>query len=81
LNRFALILRSVIIIFIWPLPFLVGFAIEHGGDWTAWVAYIAVVVLVSAAVTRGRAPAQGVTCVALQKAAEGQYDIGECHKN
>ncbi|HYV70925.1 MAG TPA: hypothetical protein VE970_12555 [Pseudolabrys sp.] len=52
MNNFALILRSVII-FIWPLPFLVGFAIERGGDWTAWVAYIAVVVLVSAAVARG----------------------------
>ena len=56
-------------------------SIEHGGDWTTWVAYIAAVVLVSAAVARGQAPAQGVTCAALQKAAEGQYDIGECHKN
>ena len=51
MNKFDLILRNVII-FLWPLPFLLGFAVERGGDWTAWVASIAVVVLVSAAVAR-----------------------------
>jgi len=51
MNKIDLILRSVII-FIFPLPILLGFAIEHGGDWTAWVAYIAAVVLVLAAVAR-----------------------------
>jgi hypothetical protein len=29
--------------FLFPVPFLLTFAIEHGGDLTAWVAYAAVV--------------------------------------
>jgi ABC-type multidrug transport system permease subunit len=52
MNNFGLILRNIVP-FLFPVPFLLGFAMEHGRDWTAWVAYIAVVVLVLAAVAAG----------------------------
>jgi cytochrome b len=45
MNNFGLILRNIVF-FLFPAPFLLNFAIEHGGDWTAWVAYTAVVALV-----------------------------------
>jgi hypothetical protein len=50
MNKFDLILRNIVF-FIWPTPFLLGFAIEDHG-WTAYVAYAAIVVLVLAAVWR-----------------------------
>jgi hypothetical protein len=49
MNNFGLILRNIVF-FLFPVPFLLSFAIEHGGDWTAWVAYTAVVALTFAAV-------------------------------
>ena len=49
MNNFGLILRNIVF-FLFPVPFLLNFAIEHGKDWTAWVAYTAVVALVLAAV-------------------------------
>ena len=52
MNNIGLILRNVVI-FLFPVPWLLSFAIEHGKDWTAWVAYIAIVVLVLAAVVSG----------------------------
>ena len=52
MNNFGLILRNTVP-FLFPVPFLLGFAMEHGRDWTAWVAYIAVVALVLAAVAAG----------------------------
>jgi len=48
MNRFDLILRNIVL-FLFPTPFLLGFAIEHHGEWTAYVAYAAIVVLVLAA--------------------------------
>ena len=52
MNNIGLILRNVVI-FLFPVPWLLSFAIQHGKDWTAWVAYIAIVVLVLAAVVSG----------------------------
>jgi len=52
MNNFDLILRNIVF-FLFPVPFLLSFAIEHGGDWTAYVAYTAVVALASAAVVAG----------------------------
>jgi hypothetical protein len=51
MNKFDLILRNIVF-FLFPTPFLLGFAIEHHADWTAYVAYAAIVVLVLAAVWR-----------------------------
>ena len=51
MDNFGLILRNIVF-FLFPVPFLLSFAIEHG-DWTAWVAYTAVVALVLAAVAAG----------------------------
>ncbi len=62
MDRFGLVLRSIVF-FLFPIPFLLGFARGHGADWTGYVAYIAVAVLVLAAVVmawatsrRGRKP-------------------------
>ena len=52
MNNFGLILRSVVW-FLFPLPWLLSFAMEQGEGNTAWVAYIAIVVLVLAAVVSG----------------------------
>jgi hypothetical protein len=38
MNRFDLILRDIVF-FVFPIPFLLSFAMEHYGDWTAYVAY------------------------------------------
>ena len=51
MNKFDLILRNIVF-FLFPIPFLLGFAIENYKDWTAYVAYAAIVVLVLAAVWR-----------------------------
>jgi hypothetical protein len=42
MNNFGLILRNIVF-FLFVVPFLLSFAIEHG---TAWVAYTSVVALV-----------------------------------
>jgi len=49
MDRFALVLRSIVF-FLFPIPFLLSFAQGHGADWTGSVAYIAVAVLLLAAV-------------------------------
>src|SRR5215469_13507925 len=51
MNQFGLILRHIAF-FLFPVPFLLGFAIEYRGHWTAYVAYAAIVVLVLLAVGR-----------------------------
>ncbi len=60
MDRFGLVLRNIVF-FLFPIPFLLAFAQEHGTDWTGMVAYIAIVVLVLAAIaaawaTSRRAP-------------------------
>jgi hypothetical protein len=52
MDRFGLVLRSIVF-FLFPIPFLLDFAIGHGTDWTGYVAYIAVIVLVLAAIVTG----------------------------
>ena len=51
MNQFGLILRHIAF-FLFPVPFLLGFAIEYRGHWIAYVAYAAIVVLVLLAVGR-----------------------------
>jgi hypothetical protein len=52
MNNFGLILRNIVF-FLFPVPFLLSFAIEQGGEWTAYVAYTAVVALTLAALAAG----------------------------
>jgi hypothetical protein len=52
MNNFGLILRNIVF-FLFPVPFLLSFAIEQGGDWTAYVAYTTVVALALAALAAG----------------------------
>lgn len=49
MNNIGLILRNIVF-FLFPGALLLSFAIEHGGDRTAWVGYTAVVALTFAAV-------------------------------
>lgn len=52
MDRFGLVLRTIVF-FLFPIPFLLGFAQAHGTDWTGYLAYTAVLVLVLAAVVMG----------------------------
>jgi hypothetical protein len=49
MDRFGLPLRTIVF-FLFPVPFLLSFAVEHGGEWTGYVAYVAVAVLTLAAI-------------------------------
>jgi len=49
MDKLGLILRTVVF-FLFPIPFLLSYAVSEGEDWTAFVAYIAIAVLVTAAV-------------------------------
>jgi hypothetical protein len=49
MDKFSLILRTVVF-FLFPVPFLLGFAVHHGGDWSGRLAYAAVAVLTLGAV-------------------------------
>jgi len=51
MNTFDLIVRDLIF-FLWPVPFLLGFAIGYPGHWVAYVAYAVIVVLVLGLVGR-----------------------------
>jgi hypothetical protein len=52
MDRFGLVLRTIVFL-LFPIPFLLDFAIGHGTDWTGYVAYVAVAALVLAAVATG----------------------------
>jgi hypothetical protein len=52
MDKFGLVLRTVVF-FLFPIPFLLDFAVSHGGDWTGTVAYAAVAILAVAAVATG----------------------------
>jgi hypothetical protein len=52
MDRFSLVLRTIVF-FLFPIPFLLDFANGHDTDWTGYVAYIAVIALVVAAVITG----------------------------
>ncbi len=49
MKNFGLILRNVVF-FLFPVPFLLSFAVGHGQDWTGYMAYVAIAALVSFAV-------------------------------
>ena len=48
MDKFGLVLRNIVF-FLFPVPFLLGFAVEQGQDWTAYLAYAAIAVLVGLA--------------------------------
>jgi hypothetical protein len=52
MDKFGLALRTIVF-FLFPIPFLLSFAVSHGEDWTGAVAYVAVAVLALAAVVAG----------------------------
>jgi hypothetical protein len=52
MDRFTSILRTIVF-FLFPIPFLLDFAVSHGSEWTGSVAYVAVAVLALAAVVIG----------------------------
>jgi hypothetical protein len=52
MDKFSLILGTIVF-FLFPIPFLLDFAVAHGGDWTGSLAYLAVAVLALAAVAAG----------------------------
>jgi hypothetical protein len=49
MDKFGLVLRTIVF-FLFPIPFLLSFAVTQGQDWTAYTAYMAMAALVAAAV-------------------------------
>jgi hypothetical protein len=49
MDKFGLVLGTIVF-FLFPIPFLLDFAVAHGGDWTGVLAYVAIAVLALAAV-------------------------------
>jgi len=49
MDKLGLILRTVVF-FLFPIPFLLSYAVSRGEDWTAYLAYVAIAVLAVAAV-------------------------------
>jgi hypothetical protein len=49
MDKLGLILRTVVF-FLFPIPFLLSYAVSRGEDWTVFVAYLAIAVLALAAV-------------------------------
>jgi hypothetical protein len=52
MDKFGLVLGTIVFL-LFPVPFLLDFAVSHGGDWTGTLAYVAVAVLALAAVAAG----------------------------
>jgi hypothetical protein len=48
MDKFGLVLRAIVF-FLFPIPFLLSYAVDRGEDWTAYLAYGAIVVLLVAA--------------------------------
>jgi hypothetical protein len=48
MDKLGIILRTIVF-FLFPIPFLLSFAVSRGEDWTAFVAYVAIAVLALAA--------------------------------
>lgn len=48
MDKLGLILRTVVF-FLFPIPFLLSYAVGRGDDWTAFLAYLAIAVLAVAA--------------------------------
>jgi len=52
MDNLGLVLRTVVF-FLFPIPFLLDFAVSHGADWTGTVAYAAIAVLALSAIAAG----------------------------
>jgi hypothetical protein len=52
MDKFGLVLGTIVFL-LFPVPFLLDFAVSRGGDWTGTLAYVAVAVLALAAVAAG----------------------------
>lgn len=52
MDKFTSVLRTIVF-FLFPIPFLLDFAVSRGGEWTGAVAYVAVAVLALIAVAIG----------------------------
>ncbi|HZD89279.1 MAG TPA: hypothetical protein VE224_04220 [Pseudolabrys sp.] len=52
MDKFGLVLRTIVF-FLFPVPFLLSFAVAHGGDWTGYVAYVAIAALLATAAVFG----------------------------
>jgi len=52
MDKFGLVLRAIVF-FLFPIPFLLGYAVGRGDDWTAVLAYGAIAVLLIAAAVMG----------------------------
>ena len=50
MKSFDLVLRHIVFL-LFPVPFLLSFGVEHGDDWTGYVAYFAAAVLALIAAT------------------------------
>lgn len=48
MDKFGLVLRAIVF-FLFPIPFLLSYAVDRGDDWTAYLAYAAISVLILAA--------------------------------
>ena len=72
MNNSGLILRNIVF-FLFPVPFLLSFAIEQGGDWTAYVAYTTVVALAFGGFGRrmGREPKKPLSTASAAKSRLG----------
>lgn len=52
MDRFGLALRTVVF-FLFPVPFLLSFAVAHGGEWTGAVLVLAAAAAAWVAARRG----------------------------
>ena len=52
MKNVDLILRTIVF-FLFPVPFILGFATAHGNDWTGYLGYVAAAALVLAATVAG----------------------------
>jgi hypothetical protein len=48
MDKFGCILGTIVF-FLFPIPFLLDFAVSQGNDWTAWLAYAAIATLAAGA--------------------------------
>ncbi len=52
MDTLGLVLRTIVF-FLFPIPFLLDYAVSHGGDWSGYLAYTAIAVLALAAAVAG----------------------------
>jgi hypothetical protein len=52
MDKIGPVLRNIVF-FLFPIPFLLDFAVSRRADWPGWLAYAAVAVLLLAAIAAG----------------------------